>query len=125
MTSDEAMLERAAPRMLRGMAVIAAAGTLGLLAFKGWTWAVGFALGGAASYLNFRWLKQIVEALGGPRPRARLALWLGLRYFLMGGGAYVIVKCSPISLPATLAGLFVSVAAVIVEILFQLLYARV
>jgi hypothetical protein len=49
---------------------------------------------------------------------------MGLRYLLMCGGAYVIVKYSNISLSAALAGLFVAVAAVIVEILFQLIYAR-
>ena len=47
-----------------------------------------------------------------------------MRYVLLGGGAYVILKYSAISLPAALAGLFVSVAAVIVEILFELAYAR-
>ena len=47
-----------------------------------------------------------------------------MRYILLGGGAYVILKYSAISLPAALAGLFVSVAAVIAEILFELAYAR-
>jgi hypothetical protein len=59
------------------------------------------------------------------RPGARLAVWLGARYLLLGAGAYALVRFSTISLPAALAGLFVSVAAVIVEILFQLVYARV
>ena len=48
----------------------------------------------------------------------------GLRYLLLGGGAYVILKYTAISLPAALAGLFIPAAAVIVEILIQLVYAR-
>ena len=125
MATDEQLLDHAVVRMLRGIVAIGGAGSLLLLALKGWTWGAGFALGAVVSWYNFRWLKQIVEALGGKRPRARLAVILGCRYLLLGGGAYVIVSFSPISLPAALAGLFVSVAAVIVEILFQLIYARV
>jgi len=111
--------------MLRSMLLIAACGTVALLVARGWSWGAGFAIGGAASCLNFRWLKQIVYALGGERPRGRLALILGCRYLLLAGGAYAIVRFSSISLRAALAGLFVSVAAVILEILFQLVYARV
>ena len=88
-----------------------------------------FLLGAAASYLNFRWLKRVVDALGkaaeGDPPRPRMAVFLGLRYVLLALGAYVILKGSVISLPAALAGLFVSVAAVILEILFELVYARI
>ena len=125
MASDEQLLDNAVRRMLRSMIVIGAAGSAALLALKGWNWSAGFALGAVVSWFNFRWLKQIVDALGGKRPRARLAVVLGCRYLLLGGGAYVILSFSSISLPAALAGLFVSVAAVIVEILFQLVYARV
>jgi len=125
MATDDQLLESALTRVVHGMALLAAAGTLLLLLFRGWTWGAGFAIGAAVSWLNFRWLKQIADALGGKRPRARLAVILGLRYLLLGAGAYVIVRFTSISLPAALAGLFVAVAAVIFEILFQLVYARV
>ena len=125
MATETWLMEGAVARMLRTMVGLAIGGSVLLLLTRGWTWGAGFALGAAVSWLNFHWLKQIVEALGGSRPRARLALLLGARYLLLGGGAYVIVEYSFISLPAALAGLFVSVAAVILEILFQLAYARV
>lgn len=124
MASDEELLERALERMRRVMAALGAGGSLGLLAALGWPWGAGFAIGAVVSWLNFRWLKQIVDALGGTRPKARLAIFMGLRYLLLCGGAYAIVKHSNISLSAALAGLFVAVAAVLVEILFQLIYAR-
>jgi hypothetical protein len=124
MQTDEELLGRALARIHRAMAGIGAGGSLGLLAFVGWAWGAGFAIGAAVSWLNFRWLKQVVDALGGKRPKARLAIFMGLRYLLLCGGAYAIVKYSNISLSAALAGLFVAVAAVIVEILFQLIYAR-
>jgi hypothetical protein len=67
----------------------------------------------------------VVDALGETRPtRKRVAVLAGLRYALLGGGAYVILRFSSVSVTATLAGLFVAVAAVIVEICFELVYAR-
>ena len=125
MTSDdERFLDRAVERIRKAMFALSAGGALAAFAWRGWTWGAGFALGSAASYLNFRWLKQIVDALGGGRVKRRVAVMAGLRYVLMGAGGYVILKYSSVSLPAALAGLFVSAAAVIVEILFELIYAR-
>lgn len=119
--------ERAAARMMRWMAALAAAGTVAGWFWQGWAWSGGFALGALASYLNFHWLKTLTDTLGaaasGTPPRKRLAVFMGLRYLLLGAGAYVIVKFSGLSLTAALAGLFVAVAAVILEILFELVYA--
>ena len=102
----------------------APAGAIALLAWRGWSWGAGWAIGTAVSALNFRWLKQLTEAIGGQAAKPRKAVFLGMRYVLLGGGAYVILKYSAISLPAALSGLFVSVAAVILEILLELAYAR-
>ena len=121
---DDAALERAVRRINRWMLAAAFAGTVTGGFLKGWRWAAGFAIGAAAGYLNFRWLKQIVDALGGARPRKRLALFLGLRYLLLAGGAYVILNFSTFSLAGALWGLFVPVAAVLMEIVFELIYAR-
>src|SRR5262249_24046705 len=94
----------------------------------GWRGGSGFLLGALISYLNFHWLKRTVYALGevasGKPPRARMAVFLGLRYLLLGLAAYGILKLSEISLTALLAGLFVPAAAVILEILIELIYAR-
>ena len=49
---------------------------------------------------------------------------LRVRYLLLGLGAYAIVRFSEISLTAALVGLFVSTAAVILEILIELIYVR-
>jgi hypothetical protein len=125
MENDDRLFDRALERISRAMLAIAAGGTIAAAAWRGWTWGAGFALGAAASWLNFRWLKQIVDALSGKRPtRKRVAILAGLRYILLGGGAYVILHYSSISLHAALAGLFVAAGAVIVEILIQLVYAR-
>ena|SRR5205807_2325697 len=121
---DEQFFERAVGRIRKAMLAFAAAGTVVAWVWRGFGCGAGFALGSAVSWLNFRWLKQLVDALGSRRARPRTAVKMGLRYLLLGGGAYVILKYSLISLPAAFAGLFVSVAAVILEILLELMYAR-
>ena len=125
MENDDQFFDRALERISKAMFAIAAGGTIAAAAWRGWAWGAGFALGALASWINFRWLKQIVDALSGKRPtRARVAILAGLRYLLLGGAAYVILHYSRISLHAALAGLFVAAGAVIVEILIQLVYAR-
>jgi hypothetical protein len=124
--ADDDFYERVTSRIFVVMLAIAGAGTLVALAWRGWSVGAGFALGSAISWINFRWLKHAVDALGGKRaqraPRPRLAWLAGFRYLLLGGVAYVILRYSSISLGATLAGLFVSITAVIVEIFFEVVY---
>jgi hypothetical protein len=121
---DAFWMERAVARIWKLIWAIGAAGAVALVAWRGWWWGAGWVIGTAVSALNFRWLKQLVEAIGAEAAKPRKAVFLGMRYLLLGGGAYVILKFSAISLPAALSGLFVSVAAVIVEILLELAYAR-
>jgi len=121
-------LERAVGRILRLTLILTVGGAAVYLVIAGWRGGCGFLLGGLVSYLNFHWLKRTVYALGeaaaGKPPRARLAVLLGLRYLLLGLGEYAILKFSEISLTAALVGLFVPTAAVILEILIELIYAR-
>jgi hypothetical protein len=121
-------LDRAVGRMFRLTAALTALGAAIYFAIGGWRGGFGFLLGGLISYLNFHWLKRTVYALGdaagGKPPRARVAVFLGLRYLLLGLGAYAILKFSEISLMAALVGLFAPTAAVILEILIELIYAR-
>jgi hypothetical protein len=125
---DDDFYERVTSRIFRVTLAIAVAGTMAALAWRGWRVGAGFALGAALSWINFRWLKHAVDALGGKRaqraPRPRLAVLAGFRYLLLGGVAYAILRYSPISLRATLVGLFVSVTAVVVEIFFEVVYGN-
>ena len=109
-------------RLVKLMAVIALVGTMAAFIWRGWKWGAGFAVGAVISGLNFYWLKRLTESLGSVRVRRRSAVFLASRYIVLGLIAYVILRYSSISLPAALAGLFVSTAAVIVEILFELVY---
>ena len=125
---DDDFYERVTSRIFRVTLAIAGAGTMVALAWRGWSVGAGFALGSAISWINFRWLKHAVDSLSGKRaqraPRPRLAVLAAFRYLILGGAAYAILRYSSISLRATLAGLFVSVTAVIVEIFFEVVYGN-
>ena len=103
---------------------LAAGGTAILFVWRGWTWAAGWLLGSAASFLNYRFIKRVAFSTGAADAKPRGAVALGMRYVLLGGGAYVILKYTAISMPAALSGLFIVVVAVILEILIELVYAR-
>lgn len=115
-------LEAALQRIRKAAFALGAGGSMGAFAWRGWTWGAGFALGALASWLNFSILKRMAFAIGRPKIRKRLVLFAGLRYLILGGGAYVILRFSRISTSALLCGLFVPVAAVIVEMIIQLAY---
>ena len=127
MDPDQLFFGRAVARIQMSIALLSGTGTLVAMVYGRWPWAVGFALGAGASYLNFRWLKQMVNSLGsaaaGNPPKTRLAVLLGLRYLLLALGGYVILRFSALSVVAACFGLFVPAAAVILEILFELVYA--
>ncbi|MGP8247379.1 MAG: ATP synthase subunit I [Bryobacteraceae bacterium] len=110
-------------RLNKLILALAVGGTFVAGWWRGWPAAAGFALGAAVSWGNFRWLERTVRRLGQKRSSAAMSVLAGLRYAILGLGAYVILKFSKISLPAALAGLFVSVAAVLTETIIQLWYA--
>lgn len=125
MTHDELFYDRAVRRIRRAMLLVAVAGAAVSLWKVGWAGGIGFLLGAAVSVLSFQWFKELSDALAGfRRPRGRLIVFLGLRYLLFGAAGYVIVKFFGVNLPAILAGLLVSAAAVVGEILYELIYAR-
>lgn len=96
----------------------------------GWRAAVGFALGCIIAYLNFQWLKSGVSVLAdkvtntGKRQsgKATVARFL-LRYALLGLAAYAILTSFPASLRGLFAGLFLPVAAIVCEAVYEVYIA--
>jgi ATP synthase I chain len=125
--SEENIYRTAISRMLRLMAVFAAGGTLVLFAWRGWKWGAGFAFGAGVAWINFLLLKKLADSLGATRrkpPSTGSAVFLGSRYLILGAAVYATLRFTSISMLAAVIGLFVSLAAVLVEILFELVYAR-
>lgn len=123
MTSD--FIQASIRRIYIGTAVFGVAGTVAMLLWKGWHFGAGFAVGAALSALNFHWLKGGVDALTArfqsrAAGRAQAVKFL-LRYALIGGAGYVIFRTSVVSLNGFLTGLFVFVAAILVEMVYELI----
>src|ERR1035437_5566516 len=84
-TGDEIWMDRAVARIWKLMWVIGAGGAVALVAWRGWWWGAGWVIGTAVSALNFRWLKQLVEAIGGGGGEPRKGGVLGMRYRVLAG----------------------------------------
>jgi hypothetical protein len=89
--------------------------------------AAGFAFGCVIAYVNFHWLKRVItgfvdRASGAATSQSGQGIVFRflLRYFLMALGAYVILTVSPASLNGLLAGLFLPVAAIGCEAIYEL-----
>jgi hypothetical protein len=125
---DEARIDRAIHRMLRWVVALSVIGTAAASIYGGWRWGFGFLAGAVASYWNFRGIigiaDRLVQAAQKNAPRPRAGYRVVLRFLVLGIAAFVILKYSELNLTAAFAGLFVSVAAVILELLFELIYAR-
>jgi hypothetical protein len=93
----------------------------------GWRCALGFGFGCAIAYVNFYWLKRVIagfadRATGAESPGSGQGIVFRflLRYVLMAIGAYAILTVSPASLNGLLAGLFLPVAAIACEAVYEL-----
>lgn len=135
MTADEQFVAAAIRRLYWWMAAFSAAATAALLLWKGWWYAAGFAVGASLSILNFHWLKSGVDGLvafsrpaaqteqetehARQRGRGLVARWV-LRYALIVAVGYVIFQSSAVSMTAFLGGLFIFVAGVLAEMIYEL-----
>ena len=110
------------------MAGIAVVGCVAAFVLAGPRGLIGFGAGTVFSMLTALFFWRVAERVGSaepaPKPFRGAVIWLGLRYFLFGLAGYAIVNYFGASLAALIAGCFVAVAAVILEILYELIYAR-
>jgi hypothetical protein len=120
MTAD--FYEQALRRVCRFAVVLALTGTAAVLAAYGLRTAVGFMLGAALSILNFRGLSMLVNVIGGAKPGALAAVLIALRYLLIGCAIYVIVRFLGVTPAAVVWGLLAAFAAVILEIVYELIF---
>jgi ATP synthase I chain len=110
------------------------AGALFVLIRWGWRPGAGVALGAALAWLNFRWLKQGVTALvkistaQANSDHARVPMSVYAKFFgrfaLLLVVVYVILSRSWLPVAAVLGGLFAVVAAVMIELMWELVRGR-
>lgn len=106
-------------RLGRFIVIVGAVAVPGVVYQWGWRGALAFAFGVVAAFFNMRWLAGALR-----KPTAPATGLLVLRFALVGGAAYVILETFGISPLFIIAGLLTASGAVVLEVLFQLLYAR-
>ncbi len=134
LTADQMRAERfyagALNRIRRFMIAIAPIAAAAVWWRLGTRSVAGFALGCTVAYISFYWLKRaiggFVDRAAGETPSksgSGIVLRFLLRYLLMAIGAYVILTVSPASLSGLLAGLFLPVAAIACEAIYEVFVA--
>jgi len=120
-------IEFSSRRIYRIIAVLALAGTIAAVVLGGAAAGIGFMTGAVFSAVNFWFWHRMVQRIGqtpsdGEEPRKSPIILFGIRYFLFVGGVYATILYFEASVTAALTGIFVAVAAVLLEILFELFY---
>ena len=113
-------------RIRRFMAAIGVVATVVVSVFFGWKAGAGLALGCAIAWVNFYWLKQAVSALadrvtstGRTQSGSGVVARFLLRYALIALAGYAIFRVSRDSLYGLLGGLFLTVAAILCEAVYE------
>ena len=118
--------DRALTRIKHLTLLVGVLGTAAVFLVRGRGAAAGFLAGAGISYVNFELLSGLAQMMGATAPKARgWGVLIALRYAIVGIAVYVIVRILGIAPVAVLAGLLAAFAAVILEILYELiLHAR-
>jgi hypothetical protein len=114
------------PRFIRRVTwlilILGLIGTAYLAARKGLQIGASFLIGASVSYISFwRW-QQLAKALGAQAKNRRHWFFI-VRFALLGALAWAIIKYLGLNVAAAASGLLVSAAAVILEAIYELIYA--
>lgn len=121
--SEPDIYQRIIRRITFWIVVLGPLGAILLGISKGLGFGAGFLLGASLSYLSFwRWTKVVDALTGASKPRS-IGLWL-LRFAVLIGAGYVIVKYLEVTPVAVFMGLLVSAAAVVISITYEVIFVR-
>ncbi len=120
---DQAFYERFIRRVTWIILALALTGSAVLAIIKGIRIGLAFLIGATVSYGSFWGWRQLVDALT-PEPKKRSSFPLVLRILLLIALAYAIIKFLGLNVAAAASGLLVSAAAVLLELVFELVYTR-
>jgi hypothetical protein len=128
---EAASFDHAIARLPRWILLLAACGTAIAGSFFGLPSAGGFVAGSIAAYVNFRIIERTVHRVArlagenaaksnAPKPGGRTGAWLLFQFLSLVLGAFVILRYSGFSMAAAFCGFLVCPAAVVLEIIFEL-----
>jgi hypothetical protein len=121
-TNDAEFYDRVVRRIGWLILALGFAGAIGAAVWKGPASGIAFLIGAAISYAIFRAWRRVADALG-PNPKKPNPALYALRMVALVAGAWVIIKFLGLNLAAAAVGLLVSGAAVVLEIVYELIYA--
>ena len=112
-----------ARRVYTIMFALASGGIVGAFALFGPAEALGFTAGAVISFGNAWWMHRVSMSIGqdGEKPKGAPLLAV-FRYLLMLGILYVILNYSESGFLAALAGCFVHIVGVVLEVIYELTY---
>ncbi len=121
--TDPAFYAQALRRIGWMILAIATVGASVLISLKGFRMGLAFLIGALFSYASYWGWQQVVIALS-PGPRKQRSWRFMFRIIALGALACAIIKLLGLNVAAAVTGLLVSAAAVILEIVYELIYAR-
>lgn len=122
MKNDAEFYERVVRRIGWVIVALGLAGAIAAAIWKGLANGFAFLIGAAISYGSFRVWRRVAEALTVTTRKPNSALY-AVRMIAVVAGAWVIIKVLGLNLAAAAVGLLVSGAAVVLEIVYELIYA--
>ena len=125
---DEGHYRRAIHRIEQFTVFFAVAGIVLVWGMFTYRHAIGFAIGTILAFVSFLMMKRMVNAIGGeaaPTTRSARgsAIAMGFRYLIIGGVVFAMMRVSGVSPWPVFAGLMTTVAAVLAEIVYELVTA--
>lgn len=120
--SDPGSYERFVRRVQWIILALGLVGAAGLSFSRGIRTGAAFLVGAAISFTSFWGWQRVVDGLG-PNPRKRGRMFFVLRLIALVGLAWVIIKYLQLNVAAAAMGLLVSGAAVVLELIYEMIYA--
>ena len=128
---DSASFEHAIARLPRWILLLATTGTVIAGSFFGIAAAGGFIAGSIAAWVNLRIVERTVNRVARlssekdvkpdtPKPGGGTGAWLLIQFAVLVLGAFVILRYSGFGLAAAFCGFLVCPAAVVLEIIYEL-----
>lgn len=119
---QDASSERFTRRVQWIVLALGVAGAIGLSLSRGIATGTAFLIGAAISFASFWGWQRVVDSLG-PKPRKRSHAFFVLRLIALGALACVIIIYLRLNVAAAAVGLLVSGAAVVLELIYEMIYA--
>jgi hypothetical protein len=121
--NETAFYDRVVRRISRIILALGLIGAISVAVLKGIPSGFAFLVGSAVSFGSFWGWRHLVDAFG-PNPKKRNPAFFVVRLLALVVGACVIIKFLGLNVAAAALGLLVSGAAVVLEIIYELIYAR-